>query len=171
MGKKTNKIQKKNRRLAKNKTSGVKTRMYIIEAYKDIVSIQELLSQIEEVLQEEINNPNSEDSSFNKLTCMLRFQRVIELISKLKKHGHHKLIDSKISTKLNYCIKLLERVPDDEDEQSAVEQLPSPTQQNTYRYLRCSQIESADDDPEYIVSPKKPARMRYYNEPAWFSDD
>ncbi|NEN90127.1 MAG: hypothetical protein F6K48_14895 [Okeania sp. SIO3H1] len=103
---------------------------------------------------------------------MLRLKRIIELISKLKKHGYHKLIDSKIETKFKSCLELLERMPDDEYEQSAVEQLPSPTQQDTYRYLRCSQNdEYIDDDPEHVISTKKTTRMRHYNEPAWYSDD
>ncbi|MDJ0555497.1 MAG: hypothetical protein QNJ68_13850 [Microcoleaceae cyanobacterium MO_207.B10] len=102
---------------------------------------------------------------------MLRFQRIIELISKLKKDGYHKLIDSKIETKIKSCLELLERIPDDEDKQLEVEQLTSPTQEDTYRYLDYPQIESGDDEPEDIASTKKPARIRYYNEPAWYSDD
>ncbi|NET30334.1 hypothetical protein [Okeania sp. SIO1I7] len=173
MGKKKNRIQKKNRRLAKNNISSVNNRIYSVnnnrissfEAHEDIVSIQQLLSQTEEVLKEEINNPNSDDSSFNKLTCMLRLKRIIELISKLKKHGYHKLIDSKIETKFKSCLELLERMPDDEYEELAVEQ-------DTYRYLRCSQNdEYIDDDPEHVISTKKTTRMRHYNEPAWYSDD
>ncbi|NET14829.1 MAG: hypothetical protein F6K08_19330 [Okeania sp. SIO1H6] len=145
--------------------------MSSIEAHKDIVSIQQSLSQIEQLLEEEINNPNSEDSSFNTLACFAYLDRVSELTNKLRQNGYHNIINSPIKTRIKSCLELLERMPDDEDEELAVEQLPSPTQQNIHRYLSYSpNDEYIDDDPEYIISTEKPTRMRYYNEPAWYSD-
>ncbi|NET47050.1 hypothetical protein [Okeania sp. SIO2B3] len=173
MGKKKNRIQKKNRRLAKNNISSVNNRIYSVnnnrissfEAHKDIVSIQQLLSQIEQLLEEEINNPNSEDSSFNALACFAYLNRLIELRNKLRENGYQNIINSQIETRIKSCLELLERMPDDEYEELAVEQ-------DTYRYLRCSQNdEYIDDDPEHVISTKKTTRMRHYNEPAWYSDD
>ncbi len=114
MGKKTNRIQKKNRRRKQNKTSGINKRISSIEAHKSIVLIQQLFARIEEVIQTEINNPKSEDSAFNTLTCVAYLDRIIELKNKLKRNGYHQIINPEIETKITSCLELFKRIPDDE---------------------------------------------------------